>query len=342
MNIIKLIFTDFSIWSKYRTELMGITMCGIIIEHIMGRLNAHNIVLDFAHKVLHVETFILLSGFGLFYSMRKGCKVIPFYFKRFQRVLLPFMIMVTPYLIYEFFIEKYSLLRLFLKITSLDFWFNGNYIGAWYVAFSMVLYLLFPLFYKCVNRKGLLFSSINTILLIVSLITVNFLIESFFPDKYNQIEIALRHSPIFIIGIYLARFSLENVNNKILVLYWCGVIVLILALRSLMQWGGEASYYSDIKQLFYLPFISMLFFLLYKFDLGKIIMMIFKWMGYYSLEIYILHIVVYRFAVSLTGYQYLENIVGDTFAVLSTLVVALMICVPIHNFIEKIKMKWIK
>ena len=86
----------------------------------------------------------------------------------------------------------------------------------------------------------------------------------------------------------------------------------------------------------------MLFFLLYKFDLGKIIMMIFKWMGYYSLEIYILHIVVYRFAVSLTGYQYLENIVGDTFAVLSTLVVALMICVPIHNFIEKIKMKWIK
>ena len=335
-------FTDFSRWSKYRTELMGITMCGIIIGHIMGRLNAHNVVLDFTQKVLHVETFILLSGFGLFYSMRKGCKVVPFYIKRCQRVLLPFIIMVTPYLIYEFFIEKYSLLRLFLKITSLDFWFNGNYIGAWYVAFSMALYLLFPLFYKCVNRKGLLFSSINAILLIVFLIILNFLIESFVPDKYNQIEIALRHSPMFVVGIYLARFSFENVSNKVIVLYWCGVVVFTLTLRLLMQLGGDASYYSDIKQLFYLPFISMLFFLLYKFDFGKIIMMAFKWMGHYSLEIYILHIVVYRFAVSLAGYQYFEKFIGDTAACLSTLIVSLMICVPIHNFIEKIKMKWIK
>lgn len=86
----------------------------------------------------------------------------------------------------------------------------------------------------------------------------------------------------------------------------------------------------------------MLFSLLYKFDLGKIIMMAFRWMGHYSLEIYILHIVVYRFAVSLTGYQYLENIVGGTAAVLSTLVVSLIICAPIHNLMEKIKMKWIK
>lgn len=65
----------------------------------------------------------------------------------------------------------------------------------------------------------------------------------------------------------------------------------------------------------------------------------FRWMGQYSLEIYILHIVVYRFAVSLTGYQYLENIVGDTAAVLSTVIVSLIICVPIHNFIEKLKSK---
>ena len=106
------------------------------------------------------------------------------------------------------------------------------------MAFSMVLYLLFPLFYKCVNRKGLLFSSINAILLIASLISLNFLIESYFPDKYNQIEIALRHSPMFVVGIYLARFSLENVSNKVIVLYWCGVVVLTLTLRLLMQWSG--------------------------------------------------------------------------------------------------------
>lgn len=342
MNVIKLMFTDFSRWSKFRTELMGITMCGIIIGHIMGRLNAHNVVLDFISKVLHVETFLLLSGFGLFYSMNKGCKIIPFYLKRFQRVLFPFMVMVSPYLIYEFFIEKYSLLRLFLKVTSLDFWFNGNYIGAWYVAFSLVLYLLFPIFYKCVNRKRLLFSSINTLVLIFTLIAVNILIEYYFPLKYSQIEIALRHSPIFIVGIYIARFSLGNISKKTIALYWCGVVFIILILKLLTLKYGEwisGSYYSDMKQLFYLPLISMIFSLLYKFNLENILMKGFRWMGQYSLEIYILHIVVYRFAVSLTGYQYFENIVGDTAAVLSTVIVSLIICVPIHNFIEKLKSK---
>ena len=333
--------TDFSKWSKFRTELMGITMCGIIIGHVMGRLSAHNIILDFIHKVLHVETFILLSGFGLFYSMRKGCKIIPFYLKRFQRVLFPFMIMVTPYLIYEYYIEKYSLLRLFLKITSLDFWFNGNYIGAWYVAFSLILYLLFPTFYKCVNREKLLYSSINSIVLIFTLIIINILIEYYFPYKYSQIEIALRHSPIFIVGMYIARFSLGNITNKAIVLYWCGVVTMILVLKLLILIGLNGSYYNDFKQLFYLPFISMLFSLMYKFDWGggEIIMKGLRWMGNYSLEIYILHIIVYRFAVSLTGYQYFENLVGDTAAVLSTVIVSLIICVPIHNFIEKLKSK---
>ena len=81
----------------------------------------------------------------------------------------------------------------------------------------------------------------------------------------------------------------------------------------------------------------MLFSLLYKFNWGKIIMKSLKWMGHYSLEIYILHIIVYRFAISLSGYQYYESIVGNAAAITSTLIISLIICAPIHNFIEKLK-----
>lgn len=66
MNAIKLMFTDFSLWSKYRTELMGITMCGIIIEHMMGRLNAHNVILDFIHTVLQLRLFFYYQALDCF------------------------------------------------------------------------------------------------------------------------------------------------------------------------------------------------------------------------------------------------------------------------------------
>lgn len=130
--------------SYYRSELMGLTMIGVIVAHFITRCDLHSAVLTTFSRIFHVEIFILLSGFGLVYAMGKRPSLVEFFLKRLVRVYCPFLIMTAPFFFYEFFVKDVSLVRLLMQLTALDFWFHGNYLGAWYVSFSILLYFFSP------------------------------------------------------------------------------------------------------------------------------------------------------------------------------------------------------
>lgn len=63
---------------------------------------------------------------------------------------------------------------------------------------------------------------------------------------------------------------------------------------------------------------------------GEIIHIVFHWLGKYSLELYILHLLVYNFL------NRIDNHYGDGIHIVIGVVIALLICQPIHFVIDKV------
>lgn len=92
---------QFSDFSHYRRELMGIAIIGVCLLHAFAWTDIEGtkiarIIFPFA-RIAFTEGFLFLSGFGLYYSFCKNNNKRTFYLKRFNRVLLPYVIMCLPF-----------------------------------------------------------------------------------------------------------------------------------------------------------------------------------------------------------------------------------------------------
>lgn len=161
MDLTKLSRIDFDLFSRYRTELMGVAILGVLIAHSfsLGQIPKTNLflkALDIIPRLAFTEGFLFLSGFGLYYSFLKNDDIKDFYNRRLKRLIIPFMVLSAWYFIYTDLVKSFEPIAFVGHITSLAFWIEGNYNGMWYIALSIILYALFPFFYKHIltNRGG--------------------------------------------------------------------------------------------------------------------------------------------------------------------------------------------
>lgn len=93
---------DLSLISKYRNELFGLSIISIIIYHFCedyfyayqaGEVAKNILILGYYHGIssVGVEIFLLLSGFGLYYSFSKDDDLRTFYLKRAKKLLIPYI-----------------------------------------------------------------------------------------------------------------------------------------------------------------------------------------------------------------------------------------------------------
>lgn len=84
--------------SKYRGAIMGFAALWILFFHEWVTLFVNNQVGVNIEGYLKrigfcgVDIFLLLSGIGLTFAIRKG-NVLTFYYRRIKRILLPFLVM---------------------------------------------------------------------------------------------------------------------------------------------------------------------------------------------------------------------------------------------------------
>ena len=161
MDLTKLSRIDFYLFSRYRTELMGVAILGVLIAHSfsLGQIPKTNLflkALDIIPRLAFTEGFLFLSGFGLYYSFLKNDDIKDFYNRRLKRLIIPFIVLSAWYFIYTDLVKSFEPIAFVGHITSLAFWIEGNYNGMWYIALSIILYALFPFFYKHIltNRGG--------------------------------------------------------------------------------------------------------------------------------------------------------------------------------------------
>ena len=80
--------------SKYRSELMGLAILGVMCGHYMNHTYQNNLLFSIA-RIIHTPGFLFLSGFGLYYSFVNNSNLGSFYLKRLKRLYLPFLLIST-------------------------------------------------------------------------------------------------------------------------------------------------------------------------------------------------------------------------------------------------------
>lgn len=204
MNVLLAQF-EFSLLSKFRSELMGLSILGIMLAHIYIWTGLQVPLLGqcigLFSRLSHTEGFLFLSGLGLYYSMsnkitspqsdfkNKTFIYKSFYKRRFYRLLVPFIIITFPFYAYDDLISTFNLGKYLLEQSSLYFWFCGNN-GMWYISVSILLYALFPLIFDFIDNNWR-----RCLILIVILIFLIALIRFCFPEYYEMtmIGVSPRH-----------------------------------------------------------------------------------------------------------------------------------------------------
>ena len=203
--------SDFSVFSKFRQELMGIAILGVCLLHAfdwagIGDSVIAKVVSPFA-RIAFTDGFLFLSGFGLYYSFSKNGDLRQFYLKRVNRVLLPYMIMGLPFFLLSLITDNISLSTFLLKLTSLYFWFWGND-GMWYISMSVVLYFLFPVVYRFlfIHQKEQVVLA-KTLLVVTICVAVSFILYALAPHYYSMVQIGITKAPMFFIGMLVGWYS---------------------------------------------------------------------------------------------------------------------------------------
>lgn len=279
--------------SKYRTQLMGIAIIWVVLYHgneygmILPRpLDIVNFVLEKGRG--GVDVFLLLSGLGLYYSFSKNSDIKRFYKKRVVRVVIPYLLIATPFWVLQDLILEFNILSFLKNITLVSFWSEG-YTRLWYFALLLPLYLLFPIIYKWIFKDENSNHAIRTAVLIGIVVVVNCLIRYLWPDYYGKVEIALTRIPVFIIGVLLGKYAKEEKMIDV------GEIVLIILAYSYRMYTYEYDISGMSVRYWYIALaivvcgVGAYFAEKWRKFFGKDIRLLVT-AGKYSLELYIIHV----------------------------------------------------
>lgn len=197
--------------SKYRTHIMGAAMMWIMFFH--SPYSGNNDFVEFFHKIgfYGVDIFLLVSGLGIYFSMRKSKGALDFYKKRAIRILPVYLLITICW--YLFFKTDVSFGNVVLSILGVNY-FRGSIYGRppyfdWFLPTLFALYLLTPLYDKlfqkvtCKWKLTALVSMISPILCMIGVWTGR-----------QPLEGTFVRIPDFLIGYCIGWFLYEKKEEK--------------------------------------------------------------------------------------------------------------------------------
>lgn len=311
---------SYSLIGKYRAELMGIAILNVLVLHSLSWTGFNSpgwgaILLTTFGRLVFTEGFLFLSGFGLYYSLHKSYDLRLFFTKRIQRLLIPYWLMSLPFFVIWLVGGRFGISGLLMRLSTLEFWFHGNYVGMWYISLSVLLYAFMPLMFRGIRWWG------GLVLIAISAITVLYLLV---PEYYNMTSIGIANVPFFIFGAWSGKQSIEG--RGINVLWLAGLLVLLAIL-----------YICSVSVCIWLPVREWVFRLV-----GMIVCCllmkwtekrywlhhILRWIGSYTLELYIFHLMIYA---SLSA-EFHNGYVRTALSIVG----AFLLCVPAQIICKKV------
>ena len=220
----------FTLIMRYRIAIMGIAAIWIFVFHtwIPVFYEPTNGLTAFLHNIEEylrligycgVDIFLLLSGMGLTYAIRKG-SLARFYYRRIRRVYLPYLAAA----IIRWPIDQWPFREFFENATGLSFYTKHIHTFCWFVPAIITLYLIFPLYYKFFSKaksKMLFTSAAITVWFMLSIVVHGHMRFDLYGFT-NRI-------PVFLIGIYFGELSKEPEKIKFTKKHYIAVIAALAA-----------------------------------------------------------------------------------------------------------------
>ncbi len=207
---------NWNLVSKYRTQLMGISMLWIMLFHNFFKWTDSNWVKTLIdHGNVGVDIFLFLSGVGLYYSYEKKGNIGEYYKRRIVRLLIPYFVLAISFFFWVVRFEggEYS----FLSYISQVAFIKHNVNTTWFIPCILVLSLLFPIIYYLQNypvRIGSMTMSRNSVTVLIC--SIYFILLLYLKANktvfYNNTEIALTRALVFIVGCHFAKYVKEGVR----------------------------------------------------------------------------------------------------------------------------------
>ena len=231
---------NYSLLSKYRSEIMGIAALCIIVFHsksaLNNQINNQSFLFFIGQLNIGVEFFLIVSGIGLYFSLSKdNFSFKQYYLKRVLNVYLIYLLISFPLVLFNCIAFNGSVFDFFTDWTGLGFFLGKRYVfgnhGGWYVMFIMIMYLFYPIIFRI--QKFLEKKRIDLIVLIafvIIYILLCYYVSLRYNVLFNKYEVAITRIPIFIIGSYIGKLVYNKnrfgIGTKIIVIV--GVVLYIL------------------------------------------------------------------------------------------------------------------
>lgn len=298
-----------------RTFVMGVAALMIYFAHFYAYADLGLLNKLFAYGNWGVDVFLLLSGFGMCYSMSKSSSSSGFYWKRFVRIGVPYLIIAIPFcFISDILVAPTADWGMFvLDVSTLSYWLLHR--GAWYVAMLVPLYLLVPFFGRLANRLDAAFFCVISAVF-CALLSLGFKWSFSDSDIVANVVFVIQRLPSFFVGWLLADRLMRGKDRTV------GLQVAILASGiALFAWflTGNAGCMG------FLPAMIIAFWVLgfRRLPLEDF----FEKLGEASLESYLLNIYVLAFMRDVFGW-------GGVLGYLTVSVVAISGALLVHRLLE--------
>lgn len=198
----------FLLLSRYRGAIMGMAAIMIFVFHAWISTipaNSTGFVLFlhdtefFIRRVSYfgVDIFMLMSGMGLTYAIRKD-NLPRFYYRRIRRIYLPYLAAVLVSTI----INKWTFTAFLGHATGYTFYMVHANSYCWFVPAIITFYIFFPLYYKVFSKakNKFIFTTVAVFVWLVLSILLSGILRIDLYGFTNRI-------PVFIIGIYFGELA---------------------------------------------------------------------------------------------------------------------------------------
>ena len=262
-----------------RTAFMGLAILWVIAFHYSFLQSK---ICKFGY--LGVDIFILLSSFGLCFSLNRNNNYKDFIIRRLKRIIPTWWMLITIMFVINIILQRdhpHSLFQIFTYYSGLGWWFFHNepfgiYYYEWYIPTLLAFYFFAPFLFR-LNIKKLY-------LLLIASIFCTIYFDYYFIEP--RLSLSYQRIPVFIYGIILYKmhtgeFCDRTLKNYLYLSSFAGVILFLVAF--ICRIGSSAII---IGFMFAMPLFFSLCYKLLQGKLGKVL----SFIGTLTLELYLLHI----------------------------------------------------
>lgn len=307
--------------SSNRTFLMGMAILSIMLFH-QSWIYGWNPIFAFFHFYGNwgVDVFFFVSGFGLYHSLKKDDRIFPFYYRRIIRIL-PLCLAcglirymadhVLPVGTGGYPTGDHPITANWITILSWD---------RWFIPVIMLYYLLMPLIYKGINRYG---KNLMWLIYLVAIMGV-------YEGNINTYTFRL---PAFCMGVIVSAGLYKNSRCSFTI--GCIAIVVAMAYKFMIvidsPWIHNDNYTYIILSLgivvlcYLLTRIIPLQFMERGVWGSSVLMKSLGFLGRHTLEIYLVHETVYRYAYRFMIDTPIPLLVQMTVGIIVSIIIAILI-----------------